>query len=307
VSCIKDEYDATKEKEDRVLKEFFKTHKGYTQTINDYYYKVNSTGTGISPKAGDIVIMDYNVRILETNRLFDTSDSTEADNNYISSTVTSKTPGPLKISILNNYGFYSKGVCDRLLSMKEGGSDSIVCNGYWGIGSGVPTVFKVSLLKVIPDTRAFELAQISKFLSDNNTGLTIADTTGKGGTDAISDSIGLYMFNKTDGTGAYAVTGDSVDVKYTLTLLPYKDTYLNVKARFIESGSFKMKLGTTSVISGFSGAVRLMKSQGKATVIMPYRKAYGISAYKGGGKQIVMPESSTLIYEMEITRVKKNT
>jgi FKBP-type peptidyl-prolyl cis-trans isomerase len=306
VSCLKDDNEA-EEKENQIIKTYVTNNAGFVANTSGMYYKQLSEGTGTSPKATDMVIISYKAWKLETLGLFDTSDQSEATLYSLTGKTLLSTEGPLKIAVSGSYGFYAIGVSQALLTMKEGGSAYIIVPGSLGLGNNTPLLFQVNLLKVISNPQQFERDQISKYLTDN-TNLTLADSIGAHSSTS-SDSTGLWIFNKTEGTGNLPVIGDSVYITYSLKFIPYsEDPYLDVPERTIVSNaSIRIKLNYTNLIEGFTGAVRLIKDQGRATVIIPNHKAYGAAiAYTPSTGQVAIPQYSTLIYDMQITKVKKN-
>jgi FKBP-type peptidyl-prolyl cis-trans isomerase len=308
VSCLK-ENNQDEENEKKVIETYVQNNTGFEEQAFGMYYAKLTEGTGASPTASDMVIINYEAWKLETLTLFDTSDKSEAEANSLTSSTLLGTDGPLKIALKGTYGFYSIGVNEALLKMKEGGIAKIIVPGSLALGNYTPLLFQVKLLKVVTNPTQFEKDQISHYLSELGNGLTLADSIGAHSS-STTDTTGLWLYNKTAGTGNLPVDGDSVTLNYTLKLLPYFESpNLDVPERILYSNAtMKIKLGYTSLISGLYGAIKLIKDQGKATVIIPNHKAYGseiMTSLTTG--QILIPQYSTLIFDLSITRVKKNS
>jgi hypothetical protein len=266
-------------------------------------------------------MIEYSIRFLKNNRLFDTTDTISSQDNYIKSTY-SYFNGPIKTQIFVDRGFYSTGICKALLTMKEGQTDSLVIPGKLSnISEYNPVKVYLKLNKVITNNKQFELAQIEKYFMANNFGITIADSTGKGGNaswDSTGLSNGIYFLSKdTTGIGSFIDEKDSVTLKYKFSLMPYKDTYLDIKSILVQKDSLTTIIDSTDYfISGFRGALRLLKNKSKATILIPYHKGYG-SVYQPVDPddpstasdpidlRVLIPSYSTLIYEIEITSVTK--
>jgi FKBP-type peptidyl-prolyl cis-trans isomerase FkpA len=308
VSCIKDN-NQEEENEKKLIESYVQNNAGFEAQASGMYYAKLTEGTGATPTASDLVIINYKAWKLESLKLFDTSDLNEAALNSLTGATLSATEGPLKIALIGSYGFYSIGVSEALLKMKEGGIAKIIVPGSLALGNYTPLLFQVELLKVITNPKQFEKDQISHYLSELDNGLTLADSTGAH-SNSTSDTTGLWLYNKTAGTGNFPVEGDSVTISYSVKLLPYYESpHLDVPERTLVSNStMKIKLGYTSLISGIQGAVKLTKDQGRATVIIPNNKAYGSEVMTNSTTyQLIIPQYSTLIVDINITKVKKNS
>ncbi len=99
------------------------------------------------------------------------------------------------------------------------------------------------------------------------------------------------------GTGATAVAGDTVTVNYVGSLTD--GTVFDASADHGTSG-FTFVLGTGSVIKGWDEGIVGMKVGGKRKLIIPASLAYGNQAVGN-----IIPPNSTLIFEVELLKVKK--
>jgi peptidylprolyl isomerase len=114
--------------------------------------------------------------------------------------------------------------------------------------------------------------------------------------EVITTKSGLKYVDQKVGDGKVAKAGDTVSVHYTGTLTNGKkfDSSLDRKE------PFEFKLGAGMVIKGWDEGVAGMKEGGKRKLIIPPDLAYG---NREVGKGLI-PANSTLIFEVELLRVK---
>ena len=114
----------------------------------------------------------------------------------------------------------------------------------------------------------------------------------------------VLLFTEVVEEGEVAVAGDTLAVDYTGMLLDGTvfDTSIEQTARdnnlFNESRDYepyKVILGVSSVISGWHGALSLMKEGEKATALIP--SAYGYGNQSAGS----IPANSVLVFELDLT------
>lgn len=122
---------------------------------------------------------------------------------------------------------------------------------------------------------------IERYLANSNLVMTKTNT-------------GLWYRINEKGTGANALVGQTVAIKYNVKLLDgtecYKSDSLGVKV---------FRLGQGGVESGLEEALLLMKRGGKATFILPPHLAHGLT-----GDNDKIPSRSIIIYEVEIVELK---
>jgi len=107
---------------------------------------------------------------------------------------------------------------------------------------------------------------------------------------------GLYYIEEIKGNGTKAEKGDSVWLNYIGTFLsgePFSNSYKTGRP-------FAFVLGKDDVIQGFTEGVSMMKEQGRATLIIPSKLAYGTK-----GNHIIPPYTA-LVFDIELVKVKKN-
>jgi FKBP-type peptidyl-prolyl cis-trans isomerase len=113
--------------------------------------------------------------------------------------------------------------------------------------------------------------------------------------EAVTAASGLQYIDVTEGDGATAKAGDSVDVHYTGWLVDGTKFDSSVD----RGQPFTFPLGAGAVIKGWDEGVAGMKVGGVRKLIAPPDLAYGAS-----GRPPVIPPSATLIFEVELLRVK---
>ena len=111
----------------------------------------------------------------------------------------------------------------------------------------------------------------------------------------ITTKSGLKYVERKVGDGKEAKKNDTVEVHYTGTLTNGKkfDSSLD------RGKPLSFELGVGDVIKGWDEGIAGMKEGGKRKLIIPPELAYG---EKGAGK--VIPPNATLIFEVELVKVK---
>lgn len=132
-----------------------------------------------------------------------------------------------------------------------------------------------------------EKSLIANYIEDNN--ITVSP-----------DSHGLYYMEINPGTGEKIQTGDTVGVWYTGYYLNGKEFDSNIE----DDTPFIFKVGTYSLIEGWSIGLRYMKLNTKARLLMPSSIAYGTTGfgvYNDYGQYItIIPGYTPLLFEIEV-------
>ena len=98
-----------------------------------------------------------------------------------------------------------------------------------------------------------------------------------------------------EGKGKEVKKGDTISVHYTGTLTSGKKFDSSVD----RGKPFEVTIGTGQVIKGWDEGIPGMKEGGKRKLILPPELAYG---EKGAGS--VIPPNATLIFEVEVLKIK---
>ena len=133
-ACNKsDNTDELKANEQRLLVKYLSDHNITVQpTASGLYYIENDTGTGIQPLMGDMVLMNYTLKII-SDKIVATSDKqTAIENNIVQEYYLY---GPQKYILQENK--YEKGLLEGLMLMKEGSKATMIIPSslsYGGLG-----------------------------------------------------------------------------------------------------------------------------------------------------------------------------
>ena len=287
-SCLKDDSAQKRADEEAKISSYISA-QGITVTpsTSGLYTIIGTVGSGITPVIGNDVLINYELRTLNGS-LTGTNDTTLAKTASINAE--NAIGGPFKTRVGASYS----ALTEALVSMREGGTSTFVIPSILWKNDYVPYVMKITLVKVLPSPREYELSQIYNFLDTAKANkaltkpLTIADSTTTGTT-------GVYYIEKTLGAGVAPSTGQTVTVKYTKRL---------IDGRKFDSGTVSFVLGAGTMIAGFDQGTKMMHNGGTATVVIPYGKAYGGTTKYNSNWQTVIPYYSTLIFDLELTAVQ---
>lgn len=107
---------------------------------------------------------------------------------------------------------------------------------------------------------------------------------------------GLKYYVKKDGTGKKPNKGDIIVAHYA----GYFENGKKFDSSYDRNQPFEVQIGVGMVISGWDEAFLTMKEGEKRILIIPYYLAYGERGYPG-----VIPPKATLIFDVELLKVKK--
>ena len=253
-------------------------------TASGLYFQSTEDGTGETPHLDDFVNINYNVTTLNGN-LIETNNLLEAKKNGI--VASTAIDGPVKLYIKN---ITVKGLIEGLLQMQEGGKAWMLMPSSLTFNDYIPRIYEVELVKVIHDPAEYENEKITNYLDTLSKALTykpmMGDTTPEG----------LYYIETLAGTGINPVDGNQVNVNYSVNLIdgPLISSMTNLT----------FKIGDSSVAPVFSAGpgVKQMKKGGKALIIVPYYRAYGIQGLNINGV-IMIPTYATLVYSIELKSI----
>lgn len=131
---------------------------------------------------------------------------------------------------------------------------------------------------------------------------TVFSGCGGGGDDKPSGPSLLQITDTVVGTGASAVSGNTLTVNYTGWLYDQSAAQNHGKQfdSSIGRAPFSFKLGAGQVISGWDQGMVGMKVGGKRTLIIPSALAYGSSGAGGG----LIPPNAALVFEVELISIQ---
>ncbi len=250
-------------------------------------FKLTDTvvGTGAAPKVGDIVVINF------TGYLYDATKADFKGGKVESSVDTGKPAAPFTVGLGAVVAGWDQSILgvDPVAAMKIGGKRTAILPanlvygaatraepnpnpfGYKAITANSPMVYDFELVDVIP-------------------GVTIPN---------VPPPTTLKIVNDITGTGAVAVTGKTVTVRYTGWL--YDGTRADFKGPQFDTSVGKadlsVVLGGTGTIKGFNDGIIGMAIGGTRTVTIPPDQAYGAVASS------TIPANSTLIFQIQLITV----
>lgn len=277
-SCVKDVDE--NEKDELLRLEAYMSLYGSNFTLqpSGLYTLINEQGTGAFPANGNYVLYKFEGKNLD-GKVFETSntqlaqlhDIYTASNRYVSRYVEYKTAASSTM----------KGLNEGLSYLKEGGKATFIMPSrlaYGGVSyAGLPAyssvIYTVELEKVVSDPVAYELSNIQSYIQDSFPSLVISEI--------FQDSV--YFLTKTEGNGDLFVKDNEVEVNYIGSFMDgwVFDTNIDSVARvhnlYSSSKTYtplKFVVDGTQVISGFSRAVKHLRREGYAKVLLPSNVAY---------------------------------
>ncbi|MFZ1074921.1 MAG: FKBP-type peptidyl-prolyl cis-trans isomerase [Minisyncoccia bacterium] len=142
-----------------------------------------------------------------------------------------------------------------------------------------------------------QITQVSS--STGQLSMPTENGTGSSASQTITTADGLQITDESVGQGPAAAAGDTVTVQYVGSLT--NGTVFDASANHGSQG-FTFPLGAHQVIAGWDEGVVGMKVGGKRKLVIPPSLGYG-AAGAGG----VIPPNATLVFEVEVVKIQKNT
>ncbi len=276
-----DKLEVLKQNEHSILSNYLINNNiNIKPTETGLYFENVTTGIGPLAKDGDLVTVNFAIKLLNGTEIFSSKSSGE----------------PVVFEL--GKPFDTEGMNEAVRMMKAGGSAHLIMPSNLAFGERgrakiippfSPLICDVDLLKIQNqaqfnhDKSSEEVSIIKQYVSDNN--ITAKPT--------IS---GLYYIEQLKGTGVKAKAGDKVKVWYTGKL--FDGTVFDASSNRNEA--FQFTLGEGRVIKGWDEGIAMMNVGGKATLIIPSNLAYG---ERGSGQRI--PPFSPLIFEVELQDIVK--
>jgi FKBP-type peptidyl-prolyl cis-trans isomerase len=292
LSGCKDNPDIMLEREKRLLEQYLEQNNITVEPLsNGIYFLESVPGSGEMPATGDYVIVEYTASLID-GKVFDTtSEEIAAAKGILSPAVLY---GNSKFKLMNTQ---IKGIEEGLKLMKEGGEARLIIPSRLGYGStsssSVPAystlIFDIKLNKVIKDPIAYEVLELANYINLYADSVDITLETIEYISDALTTD--WYFVELEEGAG------DSIKKDFTVYIY-YEGKLVDGRVfdkNFGNTSAFSFKVDGGSVIKGMDLAVKKMKKDGKARVIVPSSLGYGEA---GSGK---IPPFSPLVFDILVS------
>ncbi|MBI2270886.1 MAG: FKBP-type peptidyl-prolyl cis-trans isomerase [Bacteroidetes bacterium] len=271
-------------------------YPGYTQTSSGLYYKLNAFGDSKhKPSKEDHLKVSIICKTESDSVFWDTQDQ-----------------NPAGTVILSAFDACSKGLLGNgIMGLTEGDSVTFIipANELFVQFFQTPLplfINKSSIVKVdvklsaVLDTKEYqaELEKYRESLSvwDVEEQRRIRQYIKSKGLNALLQSNGMYYIPQAEGKGPQADSGKTVMIHYSGSFLSGR--------KFDSSNSnipFEFRIGDEfQVIWGLGEGIKLMKEGGKAKFIIPSYLGFG----ENGSSTGIVPPHTTLVYEVELIKVK---
>ncbi len=291
LSCNDDSSELHKEKEMRLLRQYLDSKNIETEPLSSGLYFISTgEGAGAVPQKDDWVVVRYTARLIN-DRIFDTTDESLAVKNNIYST--SVLYGDRRIEMKSLF----RGAQEGLQLMKEGGTAKWIIPSHLAYGNKstatIPAystlIYDIELVRVIKDPEAYEQQLINDYLALYNHADSAHLVIEK------IESSGIYYIELFEGAGeTHPEDSDKVHVYYTGSLTDGRVFESNVGGT-----PYIFAIGSGSSVTGFEEGVKLMKSQGRARVLLPSSTAYGPA---GSGSLIA--GYTPLVFELHLAKIE---
>ena len=275
---------------------------GFEETETGILYKLHVHNEDSSkPAEGDIIFLDIKIKTESADSLLFASDEVNKregfpyfeqlvkpsfDGDYSEVLAMMHVGDSATIKIDADTFFHNVFKIDSLPGFVEPGSKVIVdvkLAKYMTLDN-----FKVYFNKIQSDKDAKQRVMENKLISDYMTANNLA---------ATPTASGLYFIETKKGNGKKPENGMLASINYEGTFLYDTIPFDGNKG----NPPYMVPLGQHTVIPGWEEAILLMTEGSKATIIVPYRLAYGPRAMGGG----IIPAYSTLKFDMELVKIEK--
>lgn len=290
-SCKKDNESEAKALENRVFDTYLENNNITVQPTESGLYFIEETeGSGLSPNEGDWVLINYDLYLVDGERLIYTSDKEKAEDYEIYDDRVIY--GNSKIEIGGNIEGFDEG----LLLMREGGKAQLLFKSDLGYGdqtaglisSYSSLLIDIELVKVIEDPITYEDELIQDYLDEMNF------------INVQQKESGLYYIEMEEGVG------DSAQENFYVTI--NVDGFLIDGRKFLDADVFRFQLGSYdyALTEGLMEGVSYMKEEGKSKLIVPFYLGYGAAgkSYFEGRAKVPIPPYTSLIYDVELLNAK---
>ena len=266
---------------------------GYKTTDNGLKFKhLKENVKGKHPKIGDYV----EIKLIYSNN----KDSILFNSNEISSTIKMKVEKPSHKACFEEAVIMLKTGDQALFKIS---ADSFFIKTKkakipnW-VNKGDELTFDIELINVLNNKQVKKEQEILKERKKKEEDEMISQYMKENNIKEESLISGLYYIEINEGKEKHAKPGDVLHVHYTGKFIDGSifDSSLDRNELFV------FQLGNAEVIAGWEEGFSKMNEGGKAKFIIPSHLAYG---EKGYGK--IIPPYSTLIFDVELVKIKKNS
>ena len=306
-SCDKNNFNYGEFNEQRNIKNYLFTQElDITPLASGLYVQRITEGTGLKPADNNFVVLDYFSRRLDGGRPEGTPYSTNnidwARFYNIKSTYAYGNKAVFKLG----QSYFEPALKEALNQMNEGDSARLIMpSALSGTGNNMPIVLFVKLHEVIPDIIKWEKERINTYL-DTVTGIIKPVEVNIPATNNEKDTIYVISYG--------GARNDSVPERGNSVNLDYM-------GKFIDGTSFELRKmavlsvikssedQTNGIIDGFMEGLLNVSPGEKATIIIPYRLAYGnIDQYEIGSSSsynsvVSVPAYSSLVFEVQLNYI----
>lgn len=270
-------------------------------TESGLYHIISGTGQGEPPKEGDYVLFDYSISNLD-DQVVETTVRHVAWLHDILSSSTNYVPAfRMYINPLNPL---IKGIVEGLSLMRPGDTATLFmpsslaygATSFKGFNPYTSIICTLILHRVVPNPQEYENELIAAYLSANYPNISISDTINGG----------IYVLELEEGKGdKFFEDGSTISVDYAGSLTNGFLFDTSIRSLAVERGILNSQktyapldvvMGQVgAVIEGFMSALRILKPEGRAKVLIPSRKGYGAS-----GTASIAPYAP-LVFDITVT------
>jgi FKBP-type peptidyl-prolyl cis-trans isomerase len=281
-SCLKDNTDELKAREEKYLESYLLTNNITTPpTASGLYYIVDSVGTGPQPTLTGVAKFDYTMKLINDDVIVSTIKDTAVEYEIYNSS-TYYTPITYKPEWLIS------GLKEGIMLMHEGEIATFIIpsslawkgtgNTSMGVDPYTTVIYQISLHDVADNALGWEEAAIAAYL-DTVPPEKVVDTTSTGV---------IHIIDKA-GTGDAITNGSFIHFRYKGYFIDgHKFTELaNTDA------AFNVTIGESSIIAGINEGLKLMKKGELGRLIIPYKQGYNELLTVPA-----IPPFSTLVFEI---------
>lgn len=266
---------------------------GFTTLKSGLEYKVfPGAGKGFSPKPTDVVEMNINVHIGDSE-IFN---SKKLNNNEpVSFPMTKPT--------------YNGDPVEGFMHMKAGDSAVffVLIDSMKKSGAQMQSWMKPGM-KMEYDVKLFSVKTALQVKTENEKkrkvqtiidNKKLAEYFTRNKIKPLKTTSGVYYTISKQGSGNNPKAGQSVTVNYTGKTMNGKIFDSNTDSNYHHVTPFSFMLGKHQVITGWDSAIPVFKKGGKGTIYIPSPLAYGAQS-----PSTDIPANSILIFDIEVTDIK---